>query len=260
MKPYITAILVMVCTNPAFAQQHDEHQHHNSSGASQHKVVMDDMQSMGDMGTDPWLSYAKVDQLEWRNASDTDITAWDISAWSGKSIDKIWFNAEGEHAGGDTEHAQAQLLYSHAVATFWDLQAGVRSDFEPGPGQQWAAIGVRGLAPYWFDIDATFFIADHGRTGTRLKAEYELMLTQKLVLVPDIEANAYSKDDERRGIGSGLSDIEVALRLKYEIVREIAPYIGVMHTRKLGATADYARAADEDVRETLFVAGISLWF
>ena len=221
---------------------------------------MGNMSGMEDMGTDPWLNYLKVDQFEWRNADEVSIMAWDVSAWSGKSIDKLWFNAEGERVRSHTEQAETQLLYGHAISSYWDVQAGVRSDLDPQPDRHWATFGVRGLAPYWFDIDAKIFVADHGRSAARIKAEYELLLTQKLVLVPDIEINVYSKDDVARGIGSGLSDIEAGLRLKYEIIREIAPYIGIVHERKLGTTANFAREQHDDAQQTMFVAGISLWF
>lgn len=234
-----------------------QHQHAHTDHAD---AEMNHMQAMGDMGTNPWLTYAKLDQFEWQNADEDSVMAWKLNAWSGKSTDKLWFNAEGERVRGHTEHAETQLLYSHAISTFWDVQAGVRSDIDPQPDLHWATFGVRGLAPYWFDIDAQFFVAEHGRTAARIALEYELLLTQKLALVPEIEANAYGKDDVTRGIGSGLSDVEAGLRLRYEIVREIAPYIGIVHQRKLGTTADFAREHDEEVKDTLFVAGVSVWF
>ena len=244
----------------AHAMHGMDHAQHHHAHADHADTEMNHMQAMGDMGTDPWLTYAKLDQFEWQDADEASVMAWKLSAWSGKSIDKLWFNAEGERVRGHTEHAETQLLYSHAISTFWDVQAGVRSDIDPQPDLHWATVGVRGVAPYWFDVDAQFFVAEHGRTAARIALEYELLLTQKLALVPEIEANAYGKDDEMRGIGSGLSDIETGLRLRYEIVREIAPYIGIVHHRKLGTTANLAREHDEDVKETLFVAGVSLWF
>lgn len=210
---------------------------------------------MGDMHTDPWLTYARVDQFEWRGGDDDSIMAWDVTAWTGKSIDKLWFNADGERVRGHTERAEVQLLYGHAISSYWDVQAGVRSDIDPMPDQHWASFGVRGLAPYFFDVDAQLFVADHGRTGARLSAEYELMLTQRLVLVPDFEINAYGKDDVERGIGSGFSSLEAGLRLRYEIVREFAPYVGLTHERKLAGTADMAN----DDSETVLVIGISAW-
>jgi len=268
MKKLAIVIFATTITHTATAtamqgmeHEHDDHQASAESAAGVNQMQdMGSSQSMGDMGTDPWLTYLKVDQLEWRDADEASITSWDVSAWSGKSIDKLWFNAEGERVRGHTEQAETQLLYGHAISSFWDMQAGVRSDLDPQPDRHWATLGVRGLAPYWFDIDAKFFIADHGHTAARIKGEYELLLTQKLVLVPDIEINAYSKDDVARGIGSGLSDIEAGLRLKYEFIREVAPYIGIVHERKLGTTADIAHEQNEDTQQTMFVAGISLWF
>jgi copper resistance protein B len=230
------------------------HAAHESS-SMQASPAMQGTHSMGDMHTDPWLTYARVDQFEWRDGDDDSIMAWDVTAWTGKSIDKLWLNADGERVRGHTERAEVQLLYGHAISSYWDLQAGIRSDIDPMPDQHWASFGVRGLAPYFFDVDAQLFVADQGRTGARLSAEYELMLTQRLVLVPEFEIDAYGKDDVERGIGSGFSSLEAGLRLRYEIVREFAPYIGLSHERKLGDTADMV----DDDAETMLVIGISAW-
>ena len=260
MKRGVFVILISTFAHATLAMQGMDHAQHAHHAHAAHGSGMNHMEAMGDMGTDPWLTYVNVDEFEWRNADEASVMAWDVSAWSGRSINKVWFNAEGERVRGHTEHAETQLLYGRAIASFWDMQAGVRSDIDPQPDQHWATFGVRGLAPYWFDIDAKLFIADHGRAAVRLAAEYELMLTQKLVLVPELELNAHGKDDAMRGIGSGLSAIEAGLRLKYEIVREFAPYIGIVHERKLGTTADLAREHDDDAQETMFVAGFSVWF
>ncbi len=136
-----------------------------------------------------------------------------------------------------------QFLYSKAIARAWDFQLGVRHDFEPSPSRSWAAIGFNGLAPYFFDIDAAAFIGESGRTTLRFEAEYELLFTQRLILTPDIEINIYGQNDPDVGIGSGLSDIEAGLRLRYEIRREFAPYIGINWSRLFGNTEDFARIA-----------------
>ena len=136
-----------------------------------------------------------------------------------------------------------QFLYSKAIARYWDFQLGVRHDFEPSPSRSWAAIGFKGLAPYFFDIDAAAFIGESGRTALRFEAEYELLFAQRLILTPDIEINIYGQNDPDVGIGSGLSDIEAGLRLRYEIRRELAPYIGINWSRLFGNTEDFARIA-----------------
>lgn len=177
---------------------------------------------------DPLLVMALIDQLELQNAHRDSSLAWDMQGWIGKDVNKLWIKTDGERVGGDSEDAELQFLYSKAVAPYWDFQVGVRHDFEPSPSRSWAAIGFQGLAPYFFETDATLFIGDSGRTALRLQAEYDLLLTQRLILTPEIEVNLYGQDDPAIGIGSGLSDIEAGLRLRYEIRREFAPYIGVI--------------------------------
>ena len=155
---------------------------------------------------------------------------------------------------------RTEALWDRSFATYWSSQVGVRHDFGEGPGRNWAALGVQGLAPYWFEAQATFYVGDSGRTAARAELDYELLITQRLVLQPNVEVNFYGKNDRARHIGSGLSDIEAGLRLRYEISRQFAPYIGVSWKRKFGNTAGSARAAGEDVLDTKFVAGIRIWF
>jgi len=159
-----------------------------------------------------------------------------------------------------TLKAEIQALYSRAIAPFWDVQIGLRQDLKPEPERAWGVIGIQGLAPYFFDIDAALFIGDSGATAARLSAEYELMLTQKLVLAPEVTLNFYGQNDIERLSGSGLSDATAGLRLRYEIRREFAPYIGVNWTRSFGNSAEFVRAHGESTRDTQWVAGIRAWF
>lgn len=209
---------------------------------------------------DPLLVMALIDQLELQNAHRDSSLAWDMQGWIGKDVNKLWIKTDGERVGGDSEDAELQFLYSKAVAPYWDFQVGVRHDFEPSPSRSWAAIGFQGLAPYFFETDATLFIGDSGRTALRLQAEYDLLLTQRLILTPEIEVNLYGQDDPAIGIGSGLSDIEAGLRLRYEIRREFAPYIGVIWQRDFGGTADFVRAVGGNASDTRFVLGMRAWF
>lgn len=209
---------------------------------------------------DPLLYKVMIDKLEIRNTDGPDPLVLDADAWIGKDLNKFWFKTEVERVDGKTEEAEVQFLYSRAVAPFWDFQAGWRRDIKPEPDRDYLALGFKGLAPYLFEVDAGVFIGESGQVGARLDAEYEYMFTQKLVLSPEIELNAYSKDDEAVGIGSGLSDMALGLRLRYEIRREFAPYIGVNWTRKFGQTADFARAEGEDASDVQIVAGIRAWF
>ena len=213
-----------------------------------------------DMEDDPLLLTVILDQLETRNAAGDNTLSWDGEGWLGKDLHKIWFKTDGERTGGSTGEAELQFLYSKAIARYWDFQLGVRHDFKPSPSRSWAAIGFKGLAPYFFDIDAAAFIGESGRTALRFEAEYELLFTQRLILTPDIEINLYGQNDPDAGIGAGLSDLEAGLRLRYEIRREFAPYIGVNWSRLFGNTADFARIAGEKSSETQLVIGLRAWF
>ncbi|MCH6549696.1 MAG: copper resistance protein B [Proteobacteria bacterium] len=220
--------------------------------------VADDARA--DMEDDPLLLTVILDQLETRDAGGDNTLSWDGQGWLGRDLHKIWFKTDGERTAGSTDEAELQFLYSKAIARYWDFQLGVRHDFKPSPSRSWAAIGFKGLAPYFFDIDAAAFIGESGRTALRFEAEYELLLTQRLILTPDIEINLYGQNDPDVGIGAGLSDLEVGLRLRYEIRREFAPYIGINWSRLFGNTADFAKIAGEDTSEAQLVIGFRAWF
>ncbi len=209
---------------------------------------------------DPLLAKFMLNQFEVRGAEGSDPLILDGQAWIGRDLNKLWLKTEVEQVSGETEEAELQTLYSRAVAPYWDLQAGWRHDFRPKPARDWLAVGVEGLAPYWFEVDVAAFVGEDGRTAARLEAEYELLFTQRLVLSPEIELNLYGKDDPETGVGSGLSDMELGLRLRYEIRREFAPYFGVVWVKKFGGTADLARAEGEGTGDVQLLAGIRAWF
>ncbi len=214
----------------------------------------------GEMEDDPLLAMLVIDQLEVRTSDDSTPVIWDAEGWVGKDLNKLWIRSDGTYVDSQIEETELQLLYSRAIMPFWDLQLGWRRNIRPSPDRDWIAFGVKGLAPYYFDVDAAIFVGDSGRTSLRFGAEYEFMLTQQLILVPDLELNLYGKDDYETGIGSGLSNIEAGLRLRYEIRREFAPYIGLNWTGLYGQTADFARDEGEDTDEFQFVVGIRSWF
>ncbi|HEC05691.1 copper resistance protein B [Thiolapillus sp.] len=214
----------------------------------------------GGMNDDPFLFMLKMDKLEFRDTDNGTNLIWDAQAWAGKDLNKLWIKSEGEQTEDGTEEGNVEVLYSRAIAPFWDLQAGWRHDFRPEPSRDWFAFGAKGLAPYLFEVDATAYVGESGRLAAALSVEYEYLFTQKLILSPELEMNLYSKDDEEVGVGSGLSDMELGLRLRYEIVREFAPYIGVVWWGKYGNTADYAKAEGGDTSDVEFVAGFRLWF
>lgn len=212
-----------------------------------------------DMGADRQL-FTLIDRLEgvWPEEGEESLV-WDAQGWWGGDINKLWWKSEGGLEDGDVDDAEIQLLYSRAVRPFWDLQAGVRQDLEPD-SRTYGVLGIQGLAPYWFEIDAAAFLSEEGDVTARFEAEYDLLLTQRLVLQPRFSTEAAFEDDSARGLGSGFSGVDLGLRLRYEIRRELAPYVGVTWSRALGETADLVRAAGGDDEETAFVAGVRIWF
>ncbi len=167
-----------------------------------------------------------LDQFEWRDAQEGDGGAWDAQAWYGGDYNKLWVKTEGERIDGVTRDASADILFDRVVTPWWSAQGGIRQDFGKGPARTWLALGLQGLTTYWFDAEATFYVGEEGRTAARLKADYDLLITQRLILQPYSEINLYSKADPDRQLGSGLSDLELSLRLRYEVRRELAPYVG----------------------------------
>ena len=216
---------------------------------------------MGDhMQEDPLVATLLVDQFEWREADDGAGLGWNLRGWIGKSRDRLWLRSEGERRDGRTEDGNIELLWGRPTGPWWDAVAGVRHDFGEGPAREWLAFGVQGIAPYKFEVEATAYVGTSGRTAARVEAEYELLLTNRLILQPRVEANLYGRDDAERGVGAGLSTAEAGLRLRYEFTRQFAPYIGVVHERAFGNTADLRRGAREAVKDTQVVAGIRVWF
>ena len=201
---------------------------------------------------------AMLNLAEYRAGSGENGYHWDGEIWYGGDINRVVFKSEGE-GGSDLEDAETQLLYSRAVARYTDVQLGLRQDFEPG-SRTHATVGLETLAPYWFEIEGAVFLSDDGDLSGRLEASYDLRLTQRLILQPEAEFNFAAQDIPQTGTGSGLSDAELGLRLRYEVRREFAPYIGVNYERSFGDTRDLLRTVGEDVDDTTFVIGIRAWF
>lgn len=185
---------------------------------------------------------------------------WEGQAWIGTDLNRLWLRSEGERVDGITEAADLEVLYGRSVARWWDVVAGVRHDFKPGASQDHLAVGVMGLAPYKFEVQATAYLGSGGQASARLEAEYDTLFTNRLILQSLVEANFHGRDDARRGIGSGLSTLEAGLRLRYEFTRQFAPYIGIVHERAYGRTARMHREAGEGQSDTRLVAGLRVWF
>ncbi|MFZ5874908.1 MAG: copper resistance protein B [Nitrospirota bacterium] len=207
------------------------------------------------------LTYVEADQFEYRASDGKDAFGWEAQGWVGGDYDKVWVKTRGEDiVNGGATRAELQLLYSRTITAFWDLQAGARYDVKPNPSRSYAVVGVQGLAPYFFEVDAAGFVSDEGDVSARLEVEYELLITQRLIAKPSAELDVAVQDVEELGIGSGVSEIELGLRIRYEIVRELAPYLGVSWRRKVGSTADLARQQGEQVGGVNWVGGVRWWF
>jgi copper resistance protein B len=204
--------------------------------------------------------FALLNRLETWDADEGNAIGWEGSGWVGTDLDRVWVRSEGESIDGSIESADVEVLYGRAIARWWDLVAGVRHDFGEGPSQTFAAVGVMGLAPYMFEVEATAYLGESGQTGLGLEAEYETLFTNRLIGTWLVEAEVWGQDDRKRGIGSGLSTLETGFRLRYEFHRQFAPYIGVVWERAYGGTADYRREQSRDIEDTRVVAGVRIWF
>ncbi len=201
-----------------------------------------------------------ADRAEYRLRDGKDGYLWDVQGYYGGDINKFWFKSEGEGSFGQKiESAEVQALYSRAIGPWFDLQAGVRQDFAPRD-RTYAVVGVQGLAPYVFEVDAAAFLSDKGDLTARFEGELDQRITQRLILQPRAEVNLAAQDIPELGIGAGIDTLELGLRLRYEFTREFAPYIGVAQEWKVGQSADYARADGEASSATNYVVGVRLWF
>jgi copper resistance protein B len=256
----IIAGFVGLCAGAANAQ-HDMHEH--NMPAPQESPEMADARHMVQMhhGAENFL-YVQGDRFEYGSGDGNPYLLWDAQGWYGGDIHKLWVKTEGEVLldGGEVEEAELQALYSRAIWPFFDLQAGVRHDFEPGPQRTYGVVGLQGLAPYMLEVDAAAFVSNKGDVSARIELEYDLLITQRLIAQPRAELNFALQDVPEHGIGSGLSSADLGLRLRYEFVREFAPYIGVSWSRAVGNTAEFARSASEDPSTVSFVAGLRFWF
>ncbi|UYC11583.1 copper resistance protein B [Xanthomonas sp. CFBP 8445] len=204
--------------------------------------------------------YLLVDRLEgWDNAHGSG-QAWEARGWYGGDIDRLWLRSDGEHEGDRTTASTLELAYGHAISPWWDVLVGARQAFAPGRARTSAAFGVQGMAPYKFEVSAMLYVGEGGQASLHLEGEYDVLLTNRLILQPRLEAELAARDDAAHRAGSGLTTVEGGVRLRYEVTRRFAPYIGVDHVRSFGDTADLRRADGEAARETRWVAGLRFWF
>ena len=206
-----------------------------------------------------------ADQFEYRDNDGANTLRWDMQGWYGTDSNKLWMKFEGDdQTSANSGEWELQALYSRMVAPFWDLQVGVRHDQLYGPGadqnRSFAVLGVQGLAPYRFEVEPALFISEDGDVSARLVGAYDLLFSQRLILQPRFETNIAASSVPTFGIGSGLNDVQIGLRLRYEVRRELAPYLGLSWKRQFGETADLTRAEGGDIDNFAIVAGLRVWF
>jgi copper resistance protein B len=201
-------------------------------------------------------------ELEARTAGSENVFRWDGEGWLGTDMNRLWVKSEGTTGADGTSDGDHEVLYDHPVPRmkYFDAQAGVRADVDSRPKRVWAAMGMEGLAPYFFEFQPTFYISDGGHVAGRIEGSWDVDITQRLVVQPQAELNFYNKDDPGRMTGSGLSDIDTGVRLRYEATRKVNPYIGWVYEGKFGNTAAYARRAGEAVDNSSFVLGVRFWY
>ena len=206
------------------------------------------------------VTFNRFEYADGLSSSLGSVSQYDAQAWYGNSYERLVIKAEGELTDNKLAESETQILWGHAISTFWDSQIGLRFDSSEGPSRQWLTFGVQGLAPYWFEVDTSLSVGPEGRTAFNLEAEYELLITQRLILQPRFVVSAFGKDDPENGVGKGLSSLTTGIRLRYEFSRQFAPYLGVEWTGQYGNTADFSKLTNQPVRRTQWVAGIRFWF
>ncbi|MDH2918678.1 MAG: copper resistance protein B [Sideroxydans sp.] len=242
------------------SQAETTHQHHAMPDSSE-KLPADEA-SFGEFGRPHMMGEENMGGVLLNRLERTQQknSAYELLAVYGQPFNRAVLKADGVASNARLTEARTELLWAHGLDAFWDRQLGARIDSGALPSRTWAALGVQGIAPYWFNVEATAYLGEQARSALRVAVEYDVLLTQKLLLQPRLESNFYGQTDAARNLGSGLSDATLGLRLRYEIEREFAPYLGVERANKFSASASFARAAGEASGQTRWVAGLRMWF
>ena len=207
------------------------------------------------------MSQLLVNIAEYQFTSGRDGYQWVGQGWYGDDLDRLWFKSQGDgEVRRGVGRAEVQALFSHAIGPYFNLQGGVRYDFKPNPSRTYATVGIEGLAPSFFDIEAAMFFSNKGELMGRVEGTIDQRITQRLILQPRVEINVAAQNSRSIGIGSGLSNAEAGLRLRYDIRREFSPYLGFQYKRAFGTTGRYLREAGERRGGWSFVTGVRTWF
>jgi len=262
MKRQPSFIAALACASLARAQGQSQTEHVPPDPPQTHVHDMSYREMVEMMGMDDRRRFGKVmfDRLEWQDADDGSRYAWDARAWYGGDYHKVWLEAEGDRTENATQESRLEAGWERIISAWWSVRAGLRRDAGEGPARDWAGVGFTGLAPGFIDTRAILYLGDDGRSALRMTFEGDLLFTQRLVLQPKLELDAFGKDDPEKQIGSGLSSLEFGLRLRYEWRREFAPYLGLSWTGHFGETADLRKAAGDDSDELTWLAGVRAWF
>jgi copper resistance protein B len=230
------------------------------ASAQMTSATLDKMPNMG-MGNQIFY-HALLEQFEARTNGPDNELRWDGEAWVGTDMNRLWMKSEGFASNSTVRDGDHEALYDRPIprTRYLDGQVGVRADLDSRPARAWAAVGIEGLLPYYFQFAPTLYFRDGGNVASRITGSYDLLLTQRWIAQPQAELNFYNKDDAARGVGSGLSDLDTGLRLRYEISRKFAPYIGVAYTGRYGNTARYSRQVGETTSDPRFIFGLRLWY
>ncbi|MDR2877410.1 MAG: copper resistance protein B [Chromatiales bacterium] len=201
-----------------------------------------------------------ADRLELHAGRGDPLLYWEIEAWRGEDLDRLWLRTRGEQSDDAMRTGELQLAYRRAVSAFWDVSTGWRGELRPDPSRHWLALGLHGLAPWFVNIDANLYLGESGRSALRVEANQEILFTQRLILEPTLEINAYGRDDPARAIGAGLSTLSASLRLRYAINRKFAPYAGALWEKHYGETAQMIRVNGGKTSAGIVLAGLRFWF
>ena len=208
------------------------------------------------------FKHVLFEQLEGRADGSSNELRWDGEVWAGTDTNRLWLKSEGFSNGSTVSEGDVEALYDRPLprVRYFDAQIGVREDVDSGPHRTWAAVGIEGLAPEFFEIEPTFYFRGGGHVAGRITTLYNLLLTQRLIAQPEIELNFYNKDDVERRVGSGLSDLDTGVRVRYEISRKFAPYLGFAYTKAFGRTAVLSHQNGESIAGPQLTLGFRFWY
>ncbi len=262
MRYFIALLLLVLLPHPALAEGAKDKPLWSQADQYYDKKEMEkarkkELAAMGGLKT----AFIMGDRLEWQSGRGEDAFVWDAQGWYGNDDNKLWLKTEGEYGltAPTIEEGEIQALWSKPISTYWDLQTGLRYDFEP-KGRTHLVAGVQGLAPYFFEIDAAGFLDTHGQLTARIEAEYDMFLGQRLVLQPRAEINVSAQDIQDLSLGAGLTGFDLGLRLRYDIKREFAPYVGLSWLGSTGKTARLARQSGQDTNAVKLLVGLRAWY